>query len=550
MSNVTPIIPTDTKFRIIGYNDLYGISTGQTVPNVNDMVIKNNGDMTYSMYYVTSVNSDYTSNLTEMIPKSSTSSIIDFVNAGVEPFTLYFDNSTSPYTIKVDAAFNVSEPSASYAKIFAGTDISSTTGKLISQVYDTNNNLVSNNIPLDTAAYNNLNNNVAIKYVRTANTTANLAQNQTLTMVIYNATGVVIAVRSLRVQACNLISGLNTDAKYVIGIALKSVYPGMTGSTVLYPCNLNYDPVNFRGIVYYQSGQQTELPIDGTIFSIEGMDGYIAGSAASTYSLMLKYQLQNGESGNGNNGSADVYQQLYQLQTTIANTAYSVRLYAYPVWNATTSAYGLKWFVSNYDHTIVLDVTSYVVIQSGSFVGNVYGQYQTLGVSINLNKINASLANFNYTQTIKFMLLNPGNYRSSDGAAPNWFVYNQATLNTPYGGGVFAKYYAIDGSTSKINLAGLYTNFNSWLNAYYTNANPIKPSTGSALVPTHFSISSSTTSITYPIDRWNADLTIPGVFTNNDTLVINFIYQSSTNYSLLLATGVPIYQINTAGNYM
>ena len=551
MSTVTPILTnTSTKHVFYIYDEIYTgpTGTGQYVPKINDAVRKYNADLTYTDYKVTAVDSvTNLSTLTEVTPALTNTNYTP-LNSNSESFVVYYDTRTTPYTLQIDRRLTVANNSASYARIFRGYDITDTT-KIISQSYNSPGVYVNDLISLELVALDTYNSNTGIRAPMKGYTTASLLTNEPLTVVYYDSVGTVILKKLVRVEPTNMIAGLNTDTKFVTGIALKTPFTtSVNSSSISYPSNLAFNAANFTGIVYYTNGY-AELPIDGTTFKIEGLDGYIPNSANQTYGLTLKYTLRSGESGYGNSTS-NLFAQNYNLVTTAANTAYTVRIHAYPIWNSSTSSYSLRWYLTTFNRSTYYDITNYINVISGSFDGTKIGVTQTLNVSVNLNAVNGTYSNVIYTQSVSVNLANTGSFRQVNTVAANWFVYNTSNLSTPFGAGVFATMYYPSAGVANFNITGLYAAFSDWLNAYYTLANPIRDALGNTMTPTHVTVITDISQITIPISSFNTSLSIPSKLANNSNITLVFQNLSAGVNAYILPIVIPVYQVDVTGTYI
>ena len=548
----TVIQDITNKFRIWRMPEVFTGPTGTGIyqPKVNDLVVDFNDDATISIYRVMSQNADGTVNMTESYFRDPSTVGFGALFGDAGTAALYYDTRVSPYTIQVDGRITVASNNASYARIYRGTDTSSV-GTVISQTYLADGTLGGNLLSMSTVATDKYNNNTGIRRVDKGYTAAELLQNEVVTLVIYDAAGTVILLRTLKVQPVNMIQGINTDSKFVVGISLQTAIGSVfAGNVVNYPALATFEKANFNAVVTYFSGESKILPIDGTTVTLEGLEGYVPNGVNQTYPMVLKYRLRAGESGYPNSTSSNVFSQSYTLHTIAPNPDYLVKLYAYPVWNANTAAYQLKWFLCHGTRSGYEDVTSLVTITGTPFNGTLYSTDQTVTARINLKNVSAVYGDFIYTQGVKLKLIAPGTYRSSSPASPNWLVDKDVGNAIKYGGGLFATVLPDAGGIAKINLKGLFTGQSAWITAAYANAGVILSPSGDAPVPTHFTVLTGSTNVTYPISAWNSVLSLTAAIDNSSTVFIVFKSITAQGTSVILVAGMPAYQVDASGNFI
>src|SRR6187399_2841059 len=157
MTNNAPIQDVTRLFQIWSIKDVYtGPSgTGRYVPNPGDIVIQ--VVVTTKTEYLVQAVDPQTLLSTLVVLSDDTDG--DFPSntlfgAGPGPqsstFVLYIDHSVTPARMAVDKRCWCGGSGTKYAKIFLGTDISST-GSVISAMFDTNGNFISENVPLELA---------------------------------------------------------------------------------------------------------------------------------------------------------------------------------------------------------------------------------------------------------------------------------------------------------------------------------------------------------------------------------------------------------------
>jgi hypothetical protein len=96
-----------------------------------------------------------------------------------DTYRVYIDQSVTPHVLAVDNRLRIAGSMASYVKIFKGSDLSET-GQVISKVYDSSGNYISQAVPLELVAIDN-HVNYAIKTVKVCHTTEELMDGEIVT---------------------------------------------------------------------------------------------------------------------------------------------------------------------------------------------------------------------------------------------------------------------------------------------------------------------------------------------------------------------------------
>lgn len=560
MSISNPIYNPDGMWQIWNKSDIYtgADGTGQYVPKVGDEVHEISGSV-IRRYIVLSLDTNtYLSTLGAATDETSTSdtSPTDVLFA-VTPNTYraLIDKSVTPYRLCVDSRMMIHGSSSSYCKVFSGTDIS-TSGTVISAMYDTAGNYTSENIPLELVASDRWADNTGIKVPELAWTNASLADGDKCTVVSYNDEGVVIDVQTVIVLNTGYIRSTDAYSKAVVSIALETPFLAAANSTIInYPINVPLTALNLIGVVNYSDGSVVRLAVDGTKFSVAGMDAYAPTLAGQTCPITLKYRLQSGEVAYGAENSAqDHFSQDYTIVTTAVEGSYAVQLYCYPIWQDATNGYKLAWFLYDLDRSIRYNVTSLVSIDTtvAAYKPTTYGTKQTLSVYINLQDVNAVYNDFTHVQYVDITLNAVGTKRPASGATPNWYVTQQSGKTPMFGQGVHAKFYQQTSTSYQVDIAGDFSTYATWLNAYYTLSRALYDSTSetSAPNPTHFNLIAGGVSTEYAISQWNDTLTLSQTLSNNSEVYIEFFKRTSSADLHLSKIVVPLWQIDSVGDYV
>lgn len=561
--NESPVYNQDSLFHIWNMNEIYlgGAGLGKYVPKLNDLVVEITGaELTW--YIVKGINEItlvpifQQQDLSKMTEQLSENDILFGVGPGTQSDTyrVYLDKSVQPYRLTVDGRLSVKGSNTSVCKIFKGTDIS-TTGRVISGMFNQNGQIVSENIPLELVAFDTITNH-AIKIVTACNTTEDMVDAEVVTAVFYDTAGFVVSKRQLLVENTGFVREVNAQRKYVIGISLESPFLSTTvGNHIAYPLNVPLNALNLIGVVEYSNGDITRLAVDGTRFSVQGLDAYAATIIGQKTQIVLKYVLANGETAAGvYTGNENHISEIYTVETANANGNYAVQLFAYPVWVDAVVGYRLEWFLYDLDRSISYNVTPNVTIHGTvtPFDPKLYGVKQTISVGVNLRDVNGSYSNFNHVQFLDITLLKSGTSRPNFDQVPNWQVASVAGQVPAYGQDVYATFVRIAANSYKVKVLGAMNTLQAWLDKVYKPTNPlINPYNESVpLVPTHFIVQAGNNQQEHTIAEWNVEMSMSQAVANNGTLFIKFIKRTVDGDLQLAAAGLPLFQVDSSGNYL
>jgi len=545
----TPIYNPNASFHIWGKHEIYlgGVGENKYVPKVGDLVI----DRDLIIYYEVNAIDAGTliPDLIERTPVISDGSLEgDDVLLGVGPGTqsdtyrIYIDKSTIPHTLTVDARLKVNGVLAQSCKIYVGSDLTND-ANIISAYYDNVGTLLSRSIPLEIVSVNQSVTNRAVKSVPVCYTSSNLTDGDIVTAVFYSAAGHVISKRQLLVENTAYIRQANSSIKYITGISLRSPFLSVTDPRLLQlPLNALIDGIGLTGVVHYSDGSTLEYGVDGTKFTVLGMDNYAATVVNQQIPIVLRYRLSNNESAVGAViGQEQYLTETYRIKTIQSDGSYSVKLFCYPVWQNAVDGYRLTWFMYNGDRQNMYDVTGLVEYSSNAaaFDPLGYGINQRLTVALNLKAVNGLFANYRHVQTIELILWNQGTERST-----NWGIIFETGQNPAYGINNRANLTVINSNFFNLRVDTGAANLTEWLERLYYRTKPLIDQVREQTPPepTHFRIKVGLQEIEFPISQWNQDLVIGNGITNNSTLLIKFIKKTPDTTLHLAIAGIPVYQ--------
>ena len=522
---VVPVLDPTSRWCWWNITEIFtgGIGATKYVPKVNDYVMDSDN---YTVYIVTAVDpTTLLSTLLEIKPSITTNAFSnDDILFGVGPGTqsdtyrIYYDNSVLPHILAVDARLKVGGSMCSYAKIFKGSDVSTTSGRVISRLYNQSGTLLTENVPLELAAVDSHTNH-SIRTVSVCYTNEVLKDGEIVTVVFYSDQGNVVSKRQLLVENTSFIRSLDASRKYISSISLDSPFITPTVDGVInFPLNVPINALNLMGVVHYSDGSTLRMPVDGTKFKIHGIDQYISTIVGQKIELVLSYSLSNDETVYGAVTSDGKYVTApYSIITTKTDGSYMVKLYGYPVWIDAVNGYRMQWFLYNLDRNMIYDATLYVSysITRPAFDPTAYGVLQRLVVMVNLNNLSGAFKSFIHTQSVDVILKQPG-----DDARTNWVVgYESNTLQPLYGEGLKA---TVSGST--INISSGIISYPEWLERMYLQTYPIvDPSIEvNAPTPNYFAIVYDGNRFEFPIESWDNPLNVGVPPFLNKTIYVQF----------------------------
>lgn len=441
-----------------------------------------------------------------------------------DTYRVYIDQSVTPHVLAVDIRLRIAGSMASYVKIFKGSDLSET-GQVISKVYDSSGNYISQAVPLELVAIDN-HLNYAIKSVKVCHTTEELMDGEIVTAVVYSDTGHVVSKRQLLVENTSFIRSLNVSQKYVSHISLECPFLSQSlDNTIEFPLNVPLNALNMMGVVHYSDGSTLKLPVNGSKFTMHGVDQYVSSIVGQRVDLVLSYALSDNEVAYANtNVNGRYVTEAYFLLTTNPNNSYSVKLFGYPYFIDENNGYQMRWWLFNLDRNISFEVTPFVRFSenTGPYDPKGYGYLQRKSVSLNLRDVSAAFKPFVHTQLVDIVLNGPP---TSDNNP--WSVSHESiSTRTPFGIGLFAKRVG----NNQINISSNFTDFLEWKDHFYKQTYPLVNNRTELVPPnpTHFVINYEGIDTEYQIDDWSTNLNVSSAVSIYKTVSIKFIKRTST----------------------
>jgi hypothetical protein len=354
-----------------------------------------------------------------------------------------------------------------------------------------------------------------------------MVNGEIVTIVFYTVNDVVVSKRQLLVENTSFIRSVDASAKYITGIRLESPFMSPTiDKQIDYPINVPMNALNLMGIVMYSDGSELRLPVDGTKFSMFGLDQYVSTIIGQKLNLVLRYAMAPNEtaySGVNNNGNHYVTEE-YALLSVNPNNSYAVKLFGYPYWIDANTGYQMRWWMLNLDRNVWFDVTSNVTFNSntGPYDPKGYGYLQRKSVSLNLKDVSGVFKNFVHTQLVEIVLNGPPN-----GTSTPWLMSHESNSTRPmYGQDLFAKLK----SPSTVNLSSGITTYEEWKSRVYLNTFPlVNPANElTPMTPTHFIVDYNGLQTEYGVENWNVDINVGNNIQTSKTLSIRFVKRVGT----------------------
>lgn len=507
-----PIKSPGERFRFWNMTEIYTgpTGTGRYVPNIDDLALNWKDLSHYRCVHV-----DYTTgystwqrvNLNNNTGVDETLDVITGVGSGYtfESFRVWVNTRKLPYTLHFDARLYIYGTKAAYIKVFIGNDITST-GRVISAIYNSSGVMTSENIPLELVRYNGDVTNKAVKTPINGYCTTTVNDGEILTAVVYATDGSILSACRLIAANSDAVRSLEASAKYVSNIELVSPYLSKTkADTLEYPLNMLVQSGSLKGRVRYSDGTSKEYAVDGVKFSLMGIDGYIASEVGQEFPLILKYTLSDGEYAFGVSEPVPERSRTrnYKLETINSDDDYSVKIFVVPEW-LSTGKWGLRYYLYSLDRDAVHDITKFVELGSESpvFNGGNYDSVQELTIAFNMLNLGTSYNYYRQVQRFRIQLYRP----ATDTTANTYYTLGYNTdLN--YGSGVKAR---ASGSTNAytLDISFGHQEINDWLQYTYRSTSPLRytQTEATAPKPTHVRLRIG--------DTWLREVPIANVLAN------------------------------------
>lgn len=494
----TPIfVPRDGRWNMWSIHDVYLGELGENkfIPKINDYIIEPETGITY---IVTDLNNVTFIPEYKPVTIKQSISVDEILSSTSDNYRIYYDKTINPYTLSVDGFMRIYSSSATTARIYKGNFIDPT--KIISRRYDNNGNFIGHDIPLQVVAFNS-HDNYAIKSIPTCNTTLDLQDGETCTVVVFDSNGKVLTKALCVLEETTYVAQAYAEQKYITNIFIKSVFIDTAQSTEInYPVNLPIPSFNPIGVVQYNDGSQVEYPVDGDKFRLYGLDQFVSTIIGHKVPLVLSYRMDSTESALASVDSDHYYvTRPYTLVVSNPNRSYNVKLFVYPVWVDGINGYSYKAFLMNLDRNILYEVTNIISIatNSPSFNPLAYGITQRITFSLDLANVSGIYNHFLHIQTVDIILRGP----ATDSSVMNiWEVGSQVPTTVPYYG-TNLKAVRDPATNTKIEIHNNIQTVDEFISKFYRSTIPLfNPVTElEAPDPTHIEVRYLNETILKPI---------------------------------------------------
>lgn len=462
----------------------------------------------------------------------------------------YLDTTVIPHTLALDKRHSVYGDEPKYAKIFVGNGLDPT-DRVISAIYDNNQQFLTDKLPLKTVAIDS-HTNIAVKAIPTCQTLAKLKDGEVITVVAYGDQGNVEYRKQYKILNTSFINSFNATKRYIIDIALESPFMSPNNNTkLLYPINVPISTLNLKGIVTYSDNKKVQYDVDGTKFSMDGIDTFVPSIGDHECPLVLRYNLSEDEDTVlAINGDGKAITKPYWIQVAPSDYNYNVKLYGFPVWMGQAMGYRLRWFLMNLNRQWYVDVTD-KIRYSVPYDPKAYGVIQRFTVTVNLKDIGGySDKSFIHPQLVDVILKD-----EPDGRRTPWIINNQAVNRDKY----YGENMIIVGSNpdpipydnrSVVNISFGCKTVLEWLDKVYYSLLPLTDSIreSKAPLPTHVELFQGDDRVQVNINDFDKPVALTWNAEHLSTMFMRFYGVTATSQKQL-AIGAAMVSFDTT-NYI
>lgn len=447
------------------------------------------------------------------------------------------DYSQMPPVMTVDNRIQVYGSNAVSAKIFLHNDIG-VNGQVVSCQYDNSGNIVSDTVPLELVKFNE-SRNIAVRVPLPCHCSQNLADGETLTFVAYDKNGgPILPAYRLVVQNTAFVRRTELGQKYVKGVQLLSPFLNSNDPELLeIPVSIrSLASVEFRARVWYSDNSYKDWAVDGDRMVLNGVREYIPTIVGQQASLTLTYFLNDNEQAvSSNPGEKPHVDQNYRIRTTEAIGAYAPKLYGYPVWDAAKATWKMAMWLYNLDRQMAYEVTdkAELGVNSEPFDPKNYGVVQHLTYAITLSSVDSRWKAYRHVQNLDVVVYGaPGSATGTD-----WTVGFDPGQDPVYGPNLSCKITGTSANARTVKIDSGIKTYDEWLEQMFYNTRPLRAiaSESKAPAPTHFEVYVDAGHVyRYPVNQWNAALTIGTVLTAGQNVFIKWLKTDAGNIELQL----------------
>lgn len=448
---------------------------------------------------------------------------------------LGIDYSVRPNRAVIDG--QVMCPGAAYALLYRGNVVGAE-GEVISVLYGSNRQMISNRIPVKLAALHELTNSeiMVTEPFSVNKNESELPDGSRVTLVWFDHAGNPIPkARTLSVMHTAIMRDHHVGKKYITKVSL--IAPWFTNSndadTLYVPMNTELQSLAFRAQVHYSDGSRSEeLPIDGSKIKLFGVNEHKPSTSGQRGTLTLVYDLDKDESMyEAQPGSPNQYRKSFWVLATDFDGAYSPRIYSYPDWQG--NQYRLRHFLTDLNRGFSVEVTEHVRLNelSPAFRPTTYGVEQTLELNLRLSDTVPSFKPLIMRQSITYVLKGPGGDTGSKFSVR--YSYDRPSYND-----VTLRAVNMADGKQEITFGVAFGNQKEWLDTLYSGLEPGYSVTmeNGPLTPTHFQIIASSTKVyEFSLSDWNKKLYLDQQEPQGRMVAIRWIHQTTQGEKLILA---------------
>lgn len=515
--------------------DAANFATANRIPNVGDIVIDTtNGTPRWLevQFVDETTHIPILAELNAHSSKNGVSKELQVLGVGPgyqsETWRLFLDTSVVPHIILPDSRLHVKGKENTKYKVFLGTDTSATSGKVISMNFNTNGELISEDIPLELVAFassDTVDTNVAVKVPRKGFTTTNMQNGEVVTLVTYSDEGIATSYNTLLVHNTALDRSIEQSTKYVTTIAIDSPFLDKTeNNTLIFPMNIPRDALAMMGVISYSDGTSKRVPIDGRRLVLSGLDDYVPMKKDQNINLVLTYHLPDGEmSLNSSVGNKRFIAVKYFGRTLQVDGSYSVNLFPIPTYVNATYGWKMRYLLYTLDRDVVYDVTNLVEGGANTEPLNplLYNETQQITVSLDLQKVDPRLKRFIHVQSYRVAFMGtPG-----IGTQTAWHITYEKDQEPKYGANMICKAVHDRGLAKwRLDISCGSKTLDEWLDRIYYRTMPLldKYSEIKPPRPTHFTVTLGTLKQSYPLRAWNQVLEFASGATDGTGVIVQF----------------------------
>lgn len=410
-------IPNPTqRYTRWAIHEVYGVGNEPTnvyIPNVGDTVL----DIKRGLEFVViAVSSSGVPTLEPLLLNQASGVRTEDTVLGSGPglcsegYRIYVNSKLIPSPFQIDSRVQINGSENAYIKIFRGHDVSND-GEVLSAMVNSAKVITTENVPLEPLTFRNKPNNTYKKPLG-GWITGGVTDGEVVTCVIYTNSGVPSAKFRLIVVDTEFMRDIDESKKHIVDISIISPYISPNDKLLLeIPIGMVAQSISLIGKVTYNDGTFVTYPVDGTKFSIYGLENYVAGRLNDVTPCVLNYRLSDTEFANNVRIVEDrrFTNKTYRIKTVESNNRYNVKLYPMIQWNSQTLSWGIQWWLYSLDRTVPINVTNHVEYgpTTQAFNGKLFGEKQNLKVAINLDKLGPSYVYFRHVEHFGITLQRP-----------------------------------------------------------------------------------------------------------------------------------------------